>query len=50
MKACSPDAAPEQRDAYSARIALCFNAYYNIYVDNATLQAMQVCIYITCLP
>lgn len=46
MKACSPDATPEHRDAYSARIALCFNAYYNIYVDNATLHVMQVWVYV----
>lgn len=42
VQACLPGASPKQRDAYSARIALCFNAYYNIYVDNATLHAMQV--------
>lgn len=42
VQACSPDATPEQRDAYAARIAVCFNAYYNVYVDNATLHAMQV--------
>ncbi|CAM9663199.1 unnamed protein product, partial [Hapterophycus canaliculatus] len=39
--ACSPNASPRQRDAYSAQIALCFNAYYNIYVDNTTLYATQ---------
>lgn len=50
LRACSPDASPEQLDAYSAKIALCFNAYYNIYVDNATLQATQVllCCFATC--
>ncbi|CAN0454568.1 unnamed protein product, partial [Ectocarpus sp. 12 AP-2014] len=41
LRACSPDASPEQLGAYSAKIALCFNAYYNIYVDNDTLQATQ---------
>lgn len=45
LRACSPDASPEQLDAYSAKIALCFNAYYNIYVDNATLQATQVILF-----
>eukprot|EP00903_Cladosiphon_okamuranus_P010856 g10255.t2 len=41
VKACSPNATPEDRDAYSARIALCFNAYYNVHVDNATLHVLQ---------
>lgn len=42
MDACRPNSSPGQRDAYSVKIALCFNAYYNIYVDNATLNATRV--------
>lgn len=45
LRACSPNASPDQRDAYSTQVALCFNAYYNIYVDNATLQATQVLLF-----
>ncbi|CAM9285124.1 unnamed protein product [Scytosiphon promiscuus] len=41
LDACAPNASPGQRDAYSVRIALCFNAYYNIYVDNTTLNATR---------
>ncbi|CAM9862753.1 unnamed protein product, partial [Laminaria digitata] len=41
VKACALRASAQQREAYATRIALCFNAYYNVYVDSATLSTLQ---------
>ena len=42
VEACALRASAQQREAYATRIALCFNAYYNVYVDSATLTTLQV--------
>ena len=42
VEACALRASVQQREAYATRIALCFNAYYNVYVDSATLSTLQV--------
>ncbi|CAM9594174.1 unnamed protein product, partial [Sphacelaria rigidula] len=41
VAACNTAASPQQLAAYAARIGVCFNAYYNVYVDHAVLDAVQ---------